>query len=137
MGGLGGCGDVWTCVCERGSVLEGPRKEVLGKGTREGMCSISDAGGNVQGKEMLGKGQRKEHARLLTGGNVCLEKVFANVSAGADTKANTLGAAAHLSSLSTPFSLMQLAMTMADATPSPFLERSIFSVGFVPLSLSI
>ena len=34
-----------TCVCERGSVLEGPRKEVLGKGTREGMRSLSEAGG--------------------------------------------------------------------------------------------
>ena len=44
-------GDVCTCVCERGSVLEGPRKEVLGKGTREGMMrSLSDAGGNVQGR---------------------------------------------------------------------------------------
>ena len=49
----------------------------------------------------------------------------------------SLGRAAHLSSLSTPFSLMQLAMMMADATPSPLLERSIFSVGFVPLSSSI
>ena len=48
-----------------------------------------------------------------------------------------LGRAAHLSSLSTPFSLMQLAMMMADATPSPLFERSIFSVGFVPLSSSI
>ena len=48
-----------------------------------------------------------------------------------------LGRAAHLSSLSTPFSLMQLAMMMADATPSPLPERSIFSVGFVPLSSSI
>ena len=81
-----------TCVCERGSVLEGPRKEVLGKGTREGTCSLSDAGGNVQGKEMLGKGQRKEHARLLTRVGMCAgKKVFANVSAGADTKANTTG----------------------------------------------
>ena len=42
---VGGCGDVWTCVCERGSVLEGPRKEVLGKGTREGTCSLFDANG--------------------------------------------------------------------------------------------
>ena len=32
---------------------------------------------------------------------------------------------------------MQLAMMMADATPSLLLERSIFSVGFVPLSSSI
>jgi hypothetical protein len=55
---------------------------------------------------------------------------------GIDRKANTR-AAAHLSSLSTPFSLMQLAMMMAEATPSPLLERSIFSVGLVPLSSSI
>ena len=55
---------------------------------------------------------------------------------GADTKANTR-AAAHFSSLSTPFSLMQLAMMMAEATPSPLPERSIRSVGFVPLSSSI
>ena len=58
------------------------------------------------------------------------------VSTGVDVKVNTR-AAAHLSSLSTPFSLMQLAMMMAGATPRPLLERSIFSVGFVPLSLSI
>jgi hypothetical protein len=40
------------------------------------------------------------------------------VSRGIDRKANTQ-AAAHLSSLSTSFSLMQLAMMMAEATPSP------------------
>ena len=55
------------------------------------------------------------------------------MSMGADMQANTR-AAAHFSSLSTPFSLMQLAMMMAEATPSPFRERSIRSVGFVPLS---
>jgi hypothetical protein len=60
----------------------------------------------------------------------------ASLSMGADRKANTR-AVAHLSSLSTPFSLMQLAMMMAEATPSPLLERSIFSVGLVPLSSSI
>ena len=63
--------------------------------------------------------------------------MFAFVSVGADTKTNTLWGAAYLSSLSTPFSLMQLAMMMADATPSLLLERSIFSVGFVPMSSSI
>ena len=52
-------------------------------------------------------------------------------------KQTLLGRAAHSSSLSTPFSLMQLAMMMADATPSRSFERSIFSVGFVPLSSSI
>ena len=55
---------------------------------------------------------------------------------GADVKANTRSAA-HFSSLSTRFSLMQLAMMMAEATPSPLFDRSIFSVGFVPLSSSI
>ena len=55
---------------------------------------------------------------------------------GIDRKANTR-AAAHLSSLSTPFSLMQLAMMMAEVTPRFLPERSIFSVGFVPLSFSI
>ena len=39
--------------------------------------------------------------------------------------------------MSTPFPLMQLAMMMVEATPSPWHERSIFSVGFVPLSSSI
>ena len=52
-------------------------------------------------------------------------------------KQTLLGRAVHLSSLSTPFSLMQLAMMMADATRSPWFERSIFLVGFVPFSLSI
>ena len=56
---------------------------------------------------------------------------------GADRKATLLGRAAHLSSLSTPFPLIQLAMGVAEATRSPLLDRSIFSVGFVPLSLSI
>ena len=41
---------------------------------------------------------------------------------GADTKAND-SAVAHLSSLSTPFSLMQLAMMMADATPRCWLGK--------------
>ena len=58
------------------------------------------------------------------------------MSVGADTEANTR-AAAHFSCLSTPFSLMQLAMMRAEATPSPFDERSVRSVGFVPLSSSI
>ena len=54
------------------------------------------------------------------------------------TQKRTLyGAAAHFSSLSTRFPLMQLAIMMAEATPSPLRERSIFSVGFVPLSSSI
>jgi len=39
--------------------------------------------------------------------------------------------------LSTPFFSMQLAMMMAEATLSPLQERSIFSVGFVPLSSAI
>jgi len=60
---------------------------------------------------------------------------------GAPTLKRTLCAAAHFSSLSTPFPLMQFAIIMAEATPSraPSLlpERSIFSVGFVPVSSSI
>ena len=58
------------------------------------------------------------------------------VSMGADMEAPTQ-AAAHLSSLSTLFSLMKLAMMMAEVTPSRFPERSNRSVGFVPLSSSI
>ena len=64
-------------------------------------------------------------------------RVFAFLSTGVDTKANYTRAAAHFSSLSTPFTLMQLAMIMTEATPSPLCERSIRLVGFVPLSLSI
>ena len=45
--------------------------------------------------------------------------------------------APYLSSFSDPLSLMQLAMMMAEATPSFLFERSIFSVGLVPLSSSI
>ena len=45
--------------------------------------------------------------------------------------------AMHLSSFSDPLPLMQLAMMMAEATPSFLFERSIFSVGVVPLSSSI
>ena len=45
--------------------------------------------------------------------------------------------AMHLSSFSDPLPLMQLAMMMAEATPSFLFERSIFSVGLVPLSSSI
>ena len=59
------------------------------------------------------------------------------MSWGVDRKASTLGPAAHSSFLSTPFSLMQLAMMMAEATPSVLFERLISSVGFVPLSSSI
>jgi hypothetical protein len=51
--------------------------------------------------------------------------------------ARTGGKATHLSSLSTPFSLMQLAMMMMEAKPSLLPERLIFSAGFVPLSSSI
>ena len=56
---------------------------------------------------------------------------------GADAEGEHYGAAAHFSSLSTPFVLMQLAIMMAEATPRPLPERSIFSVGLVPLSSSI
>ena len=59
------------------------------------------------------------------------------LSMGADAKPIlSLGArrGAHLSSLSTPFSLMQLAMKEAEVTPSPLLEKSSDSTGSVPLS---
>jgi len=88
-------------------------------------------------------GPRRE--RLLPQGGVCSTRDCehacgdgerAGVSAGADRKAGT-GAAEHSSSLSTPFPWMQLAMMMAEATPSRLLERLIASVGFVPLSSSI
>ena len=89
-------GDVWTCVCERGSVLEGPGKEVLGKGTKEGTCSLFDASGKHAREGNAREGTKEGTCSPFdAGGNVCGEKVFANVSAGADTKANTLGAAAY------------------------------------------
>ena len=48
-------GDVWTCVCERGSVLEGPGKEVLGKGPgKECVCFLTRVG-NVQGRKCSGR----------------------------------------------------------------------------------
>ena len=57
---------------------------------------------------------------------------------GADAKANTMWGGGALQLLEhAPFPLMQLAIMMAEATPSLFTERSIFLVGFVPLSLSI
>ena len=43
----------------------------------------------------------------------------------------------HLSPFSDKLPLMQYAMMMAEATPSFLFERSISSVGLVPLSLSI
>ena len=75
---------------------------------------------------------------------VARETASTGAGAGAEscqwalTQKRTLyGAAAHFSVLSTPSPLMQLAIMMAEATPSPLRERSIFSVGFVPLSSSI
>ena len=59
-------------------------------------------------------------------------------SAGADILAgNRGGNAAHMSSFSDSLPLMQLAMMMAEATPRNLVDRSIFSVGLVPLSASI
>ena len=89
---------------------------------KQGMCSesetcaLSDAGESVQRKG-------RKSVRFCVSGRW--------------HKSKHSWAAAHLSSLSTPFSLMQLAMMMADMTPMLLLERSIFSVGFVPLSWSI
>ena len=40
-------------------------------------------------------------------------------------EANTMGATAHFSSLSTPLPLMQLATMMDEATPNSLRERSI------------
>ena len=78
------------------------------------MCSRVEASRNMQGRE----GSK-----------------FANWSMDADMQA--IRAAAHCSSLSTLFSLMQLAIMKAEATVSPLPERTICSVGFVPLSSSI
>ena len=50
---------------------------------------------------------------------------------------NRGGNAAHMSSFSDSLPLMQLAMMITDSMPSPLPERSIFSVGLVPLSSSI
>ena len=67
------CGWVGTCVCERGSVLEGPRKEVLGKGTMEGTCSLSDAGGNRARKGNAREGTKEGTCSPFdVGGNVCM-----------------------------------------------------------------
>ena len=59
------------------------------------------------------------------------------MSLGINVIVHRKGVVAHLSSFNTVFSLMQAAMMMPEATPSFLAERSIFSVGFVPLSLSI
>ena len=60
------------------------------------------------------------------------------MSAGPEMLAgNRGGNAAHMSSFSDSLPLMQLAMMMAELTPSLLFERSIFSVGLVPLSSSI
>ena len=49
----------------------------------------------------------------------------------------TLSAAAHLSCLRCSLPGMQAAMITAEARPRPFPEKSIDSVGVVPLSWSI
>ena len=74
---------------------------MLGKGTREGMCSLSD------GRERAREGK----------------KVFANVSAGADTKANAWAAAAHLSDLTAAAEGSNLLSTIAPGTPTPLCSR--------------
>ena len=70
-------------------VQEAGRKE---KGPRNERCSLIDASRNVQGRE----------------------EVFANVSTGADTKANTSGTGAHLSSVI----FVSLRMAPSAETPS-------------------
>ena len=63
-----------------------------GKGPGKERARFLTRVGTVQGKETLGKGQKEGTCSPFdAGGNVCWEKVFANVSAGADTKANTMG----------------------------------------------
>ena len=60
------------------------------------------------------------------------------VSAGPDILTGHHGGkAAHMSSFSDTLPLMKLAMMMAEATPSFLFERSILSMGLVPLSSSI
>ena len=90
-----------------------------------------------QGRRCSGKGPGKECVRFLTRvgnvqgrGGICSQMCQRELT----QKRMLLGRAAHMSSFSTQFSLMQLAMMMADATPGKSL---IFSVGFVPLSSSI
>ena len=93
-------GDACVRVFASGTrFLEGPGKEMLGKGTKEGTCSLSDAGGNVQGEEMLGKGgQRKEHARLVTRVEMCAGKKCSQMCQRALTQKQTLwGRVAHFS----------------------------------------
>ena len=70
---------VWKGTQEKGCVR---------KGTKEGMCSQKDNGRNV-----FGKGHKKGCGPFLMRVGTCKGtqgKVFANMSAGADTKANTL-----------------------------------------------
>ena len=119
-------GDACVRVFASGTrFLEGPGKEMLGKGTKEGTCSLSDAGGNVQGKEMLGKGQRKEHARLVTRVEMCAGKKCSQMCQRALTQKQTLGSRfeveAH-SSFSIFVSLRTAASAEAPWSPMSFLE---------------
>ena len=76
----------------------------------------------------LGSGNVRKEVWLLFRESACQRAM---------TWTRVLGQAAHLSSLSTLFPLMQLAMITPDAAPSPLSEKSIFSVGLVPVSSSI
>ena len=75
----GGRHHVWTgrvathvYMCLRAGLGSGRTREGGAReGTREGTCLLSDAGEKRAGKEMLGKGQGKEHARLLTRLGMC------------------------------------------------------------------
>jgi hypothetical protein len=72
-------------------VLQAKSKECVWKGTKEGMCLQRDNGRNV-----FGKGHRKGCVPFLMRVETCKGtegKVFANMSAGIDTKANTQAAA--------------------------------------------
>jgi hypothetical protein len=58
---------------------------------KQGMCLERE-----NGRDVFGEGQRKEYVAFLTRVGTCKGtegKVFANVSAGVDTKANTRAAA--------------------------------------------
>ena len=78
--------------------------------------------------------QRVDAADLVVG--EAAKKVHAKGMLMA-VNAGVHGRAAHMSSFSTAFSLMQAAMMMLEATPRPLRERSIDSTGVVPLSSSI
>ena len=81
-----------TCVCERDSVLEGPWQVMLGKGPRKERARFSTWVETCREENAREGTKEGTCSPFDAGGNECWEKVFANVSAGADTKPNALGA---------------------------------------------